>query len=72
MLYREQWFLRLSLSIHVYHPLHPSGPLHNILCPYRDVVGKFLLVVQHLLVHVKEYIGEDRSWFCSYISSGVL
>ena len=36
----------LSLAFHPYHPLRPAGLL-DILCTYRAVVGKFLLVGQH-------------------------
>ena len=31
----------LSLSIHLYYPSLPAGPLDYILCPYRAVVDKF-------------------------------
>ena len=47
-----------SLAIRFCHPLLPAGLLDDNLCPYRAVVDKFLLVVQHLHVHVKRPIEE--------------
>ena len=51
-------YFSLSLAIHPYHPLLPAGLLNNIQCPYRAVVGKFLLVGQHWHVRVKRSTGE--------------
>ena len=45
----------LHLSIRVYCPSHWVGPPDYILCLYRAVVDRFLLDVQYLLVHMKEY-----------------
>ena len=64
--YRLSW---PSLAIRLSHPLLPASPLENILCPYRTVVDKFLLVVKHLHVCVKGSIGERRLWVHPYFSS---
>ena len=42
-----------SLGIYPYHPLLPTGLLDDILCLYKAVLGKFLLVSQHWHVHVR-------------------
>ena len=47
-----------SLAIHLYNSLLPAGPLDYILCQYRAVVDKLLLVNQHLHVDTKGFIGE--------------
>ena len=48
----------LSLVICLYHSSLPTCLQDYILYPYRAVVDKFLLVVQHLDVRVKESIGD--------------
>ena len=40
--------LSLSFTIYLYHPSLPASLLDYILCPYRAVVDKSLLFVQHL------------------------
>ena len=45
--------LSLCLAICPYHLSLPVGLLDYILCPYKAVVGKFLLVVQHCHVYVQ-------------------
>ena len=42
------------------HSSHPTGLLNYILCPYRAIIDNFLLVGQHLHVHVKGSIGEHH------------
>ena len=60
--HRHQVSLSLSIYIYIYiRPCNPSLPvdlLDDILCPYEAVVGKFLLVGQNWLLHVKGSIGE--------------
>ena len=60
-------FHHLSLS-----PSLPAGLLDYLLCPYQAVVDKFLLVSQHLHIHVKGSIGERCLWVCPYFSDSVL
>ena len=43
----------------LYLPSLPAGLLKYTMCPYRAVVAKFLLVVQHLHVLVKGPIEKD-------------
>ena len=45
---------------------------HFQLCPYKAVLDKFKLVVQHFLFHVKESMGEHYLWVHPYFSSSVL
>ena len=59
-------FLWLSLTISLWRPLLPTGPLDYILCPYRAILDKFFLIVQHLHVRMKGYIRVRP-----YISSSV-
>ena len=66
-----QVFPWLSLAICSYHPSLPAGLLDYILCPYRVVADKFLLVCQHLHVCVKGSIEEHCLWVCPYFSSSV-
>ena len=47
----------ISLAIRLYRPSLLEGILDDILCPYRTVEDKFLLVVQHLLFRMKWSIG---------------
>ena len=61
----------LSLAIHPYHLSFPAGLLDYILCLYRAVVGKFLLVGQHWHIHVKGTI-EHHLWVHPCFSSSVL
>ena len=68
-LHRFPW---LSLAIHPYHLLLPAGLPDNILCPYRAVVSKFWLVIQHWHIHVKGFIGESYLWVHPFFSSSVL
>ena len=67
--------LSLSLSllraIPLYHPWLPISLLDYIQYLYRVVVDKFKLVVQHLPIRVKGFVGERRLWFRSYFSSSV-
>ena len=44
---RKHGFLD-SLACRLNRPSHSAGPQDYILFPYRDVVDKFLLIVQHL------------------------
>ena len=53
MLRYLQRFPWLSLTIRPYHPSLLVGFLDYIFCLYRAVVGKFLLVGQHLHICVK-------------------
>ena len=62
--------LTLSLSSFV-SIIHLTDFPDYILCLYTDVVDKFLLVVQHLHVHVNGSIGKCRLWVCLYTSSSV-
>ena len=64
--------LSLSLSLCLYHPSLPVSLLDNIMCPYWVVIGKILLVNQHLHVRVKGFIGELRLWVSPYFSNSVL
>ena len=50
----------LSLAIRPYHPSLLSSPQRYILYPYRGVVDKCLMVVQHLQVRVKGSIEKRR------------
>ena len=51
----------ISLNlIRLYHPLLLAGLADYILCSHRASVDSFELVAQHLLVCVKESIGEGR------------
>ena len=61
-----------SLAIHLYHPLLLTGLLDFILCPYRVVGDKVLLVDQHLHVHMKGSIGEHHLWDRPYFSRSIL
>ena len=45
----------LSLTIRPYHPSLPEGLPDYILCPYKAIVDRFLLVTQHLHVRVKRF-----------------
>ena len=54
---------------HLNHPSLPASPIVYILCPYRAVVDKSLLVVQHLHVRVKVSLGKRRLWVRSYFST---
>ena len=54
--------LILFLSILPYHRSLPTGLPNNIVCPFRAVVGKFLLVGQHRHVNVKKSIGNRYLW----------
>ena len=49
---------RLFLAIRPYHSSLPAGLLEYILCLYRAVVCKFLLVGQHWHVRVLVSMGE--------------
>ena len=53
-------FPKLSLFIRLYHTSLPAGLPGYILC--TAVVDRFLLVVQHLQVHVKKSTREHRLW----------
>ena len=52
--------LPLSHAIRLSHPSLPAGLLDYTLCPYRGVVDKFWLIVQHFHVCVKSSIGDRR------------
>ena len=54
--------LTLSLAIHLYHPSFLTDPLDYILCPYRAVIDRFQLVIQHLHIRVKGPIEERHLW----------
>ena len=47
-----------SLGIRLYHPSLPTCPLDYIVCPYRAVIDRLRLVVQHFLVRMKGSTGE--------------
>ena len=64
--------LSLSLVIRLYHLSLPAGLLDYTQCPYRTVVGKFLLVSQHLHLRVKRSIGEHHLWVHPYFSSSLI
>ena len=65
--------ISLTLSYHSsFHTSLPVSLLDYILCPYRDIVCKFLLVGHHWQVHVKGSIGDHLLWVCPYFSSSVL
>ena len=64
-------FYWLSYITRFFYPLLLTGLLEKILYPYRAVVDKFLLVVQHLQVHVKGSIRECRFWIRAYSSNSV-
>ena len=51
--------LTLSFAMRPNHPSRPAGLLDYILCPYRAVTDKFLLVRQHSHDRVK-LSNEDR------------
>ena len=68
----QHGFLWHSHAICLYHPYVPAGLLDYILCLYRAVVDKFLLVVQYSHIRVKRSIGERRLWVRRYYSSSVL
>ena len=55
MLCSQYGFPWLSLAFRPYYPSLPPGPLESILCLYRALVGKFLLVGQHVLVRMKGF-----------------
>ena len=48
----------LFLIICFYHPLPLGGLQDYILCLYRAIIDKFLLVSQHIHIHEKGSIGE--------------
>ena len=58
-------------AIRLYIPSLPAIPPNYILHSHRSVVGKFLLVGQHRLVHVKGSIRERHVWFPPGFSSSV-
>ena len=64
--------LSLSLTIRPYRPSLSAGLPDYILCLYRAVVGRFLLVGQHWHVHVKRSIREYHSRVRPCFSSSVL
>ena len=55
--------ISLILTIYVYHPLLLIGLLDYILCPYRSMVDKFLLVGQYLHVSKKVVLFILFGWF---------
>ena len=61
-----------NITICLYHPSHLVGPLDNILCLYRAVVGKFSPDTQHLLIHVKGSTEKRQLWVQPYFSTSVL
>ena len=64
---------RISLTpSRFYHPLLQAGLLDYILCPYRAVVDKFQLVIQHLHVRAQGYVGERRLYVRPYYFISVL
>ena len=60
------------LTIPLYRPSLPEGPLDFILCPYRVVENIFKLLVQHVYVRAMGSIGEHHFWVRPYFSSSVL
>ena len=61
----------LSLFIGCYHQSLPAGLPDYILYPHRPDVDKFLLVCQHLHVHVKGSIQKDHLCVRSCFSNSV-
>ena len=68
----ELGFSWLFLSIRFYCPLYSEGPQDYILYLYRAATDKFLVDVQHQLIHVKESLKEHRLWARLFSSSSVL
>ena len=64
--------LSLSLAMRLYHLSLPVSLLDDILFPYKVVVDKFVLLIQHLHVRLKGSIGECCLWVRPYFSSCVL
>ena len=63
--------ISLTFAIHPNHPSLPAGFPNYILCSYRPVGDKFLLVGQHLYVCVKGSVREHHLWVRPYFSSSV-
>ena len=71
---KSRWqhgFPWLALSIRPYHPSFPEDLSDYILCPYKSVVSKVLLVGQHWHVHLKGSIEERHLWSRPCCSSNV-
>ena len=59
-------FPRPSLAIRLYRPSLPTRHLGYVLYRHRANVDMFLLVVQHLLLHVKGSTGVHCLWVPPY------
>ena len=69
MAFQQHGFLWLSLTIHLYRPLHLVSPLDGTQYPQRADECKFLLVGQHICVYVQEPLGENCLWLHHYFTS---